>query len=190
MAALKNNKIILSKEKLHFILERLTHQLVENHIDFENSILIGIQPRGIKLCDRIHQILEKKLGKSIQKGFIDISLHRDDIHLMDKPQSMSQTIIPSSLDNKNIILIDDVLYSGRTIRAALDTLMDYGRPRDIELLVLIDRRLHRHVPIQAKYIGQSIDSIEKERVQVYIDIENQDDRVEIYTHKEPTKVKG
>jgi pyrimidine operon attenuation protein/uracil phosphoribosyltransferase len=109
---------------------------------------------------------------------------------MDKPQSMSQTIIPSTLDNKNIILIDDVLYSGRTIRAALDTLMDYGRPRDIELLVLIDRRLHRHVPIQAKYIGQSIDSIEKERVQVYIDIENQDDRVEIYTHKEPNKAKG
>lgn len=180
MAALKDDRIILSTEKLRFILERLAHQLIENHYPFENTILLGIQPRGIQLCDRIHGIIERKLNKKIPKGYIDISLHRDDLHLQGKLIPMNRTDIPFSLDQKNIVLMDDVLYTGRTIRSALDMIMDFGRPRDIELLVLIDRRLHRHVPIQAKYIGQSIDSIEQERVAVYLDQAKEKDRVEIY----------
>ncbi len=181
MARLNKGKVILSSAKLNFILQRLAHQLIENHSNFNNSILIGIQPRGIKLCNRIHKLIENKLGHKIPKGYIDISLHRDDLKIQSKIVPMNQTDIQISLDERNIILIDDVLYTGRTIRAALDMLMDYGRPRDIELLVLIDRRLHRNVPIQAKYIGQSIDSIEKEKVLVCIDEENEQDRVEIYT---------
>jgi pyrimidine operon attenuation protein/uracil phosphoribosyltransferase len=181
MAKLKNGRIIVGSEQLHFILQRLAHQLIENHNSTDNLILIGVQPRGIQLCDKIHKIIEKKLGKPILKGTLDISLHRDDIRLHDKPFAMNQTDLPFSLDGKNIVLVDDVLYTGRTIRAALDTLMDFGRPNDIELLVLIDRKLHRHVPIQAKYIGRSIDSIQKERVQVFIDDNNEKDRVEIYT---------
>jgi pyrimidine operon attenuation protein / uracil phosphoribosyltransferase len=181
MAKLKNVRIIVGSEQLHFILQRLAHQLIENHNSLDNLILIGVQPRGIQLCDKIHKIVEKKLGKPILKGYLDISLHRDDIRLHDKPFAMNKTDLPFSLDGRNIVLVDDVLYTGRTIRAALDTLMDFGRPNDIELLVLIDRKLHRHVPIQAKYIGRSIDSIQKERVQVFIDDNNEKDRVEIYT---------
>ena len=179
MARLINDKTIVNSEQLHFILQRLAHQVIETHTNFQNTILIGVQPRGVQLCDKIHQIIEEKLKTKILKGYLDISLHRDDIRMQDKPISMSKTEIPCTLDGKNIVLIDDVLYTGRTIRAALDTLMDFGRPDDIELLVLIDRKLHRHVPIQAKYIGRSIDSIDKERVIVYIDVEKEKNRVEI-----------
>lgn len=183
MGRITKGRIIVSSEKLHYILLRLAHQLIESHGNFENSILIGVQPRGVALCQKIHEILEDKLSKKVAKGYLDISLHRDDVRLQEKPIRMNRTEIPYSLDEKNIILVDDVLYSGRTIRAALDTLMDFGRPNDIELLVLIDRRLHRHVPIQAKYIGQSIDSIEKEKVLVYLNNGTEADRVEIFTQE-------
>lgn len=177
------NKIILDAQQLDFILHRLTHQLIEVHGDFNDSMLLGVQPRGIILCDLIHQLIEQKLKKKVHKGYIDISMHRDDIHIQGTNLTMAKTEIPCSLDKKNIILIDDVLYTGRTIRAALDTLMDYGRPRDIELLVLIDRRLHRHVPIQAKYIGRTIDSIEEEKVRVLLEKDSKKNRVEILTQK-------
>jgi pyrimidine operon attenuation protein / uracil phosphoribosyltransferase len=168
MATLKKTRTILDEKQLDFILHRLAHQLIEQHGDFSNTILIGVQPRGIELCDIIHSIISTKLKKSIPKGCIDISMHRDDIHLHGTSLQVTKTDIPTPLDEKNIILIDDVLYTGRTIRAALDTLMDYGRPRDIELLVMIDRRLLRHLPIQAKYIGKTIDSIQQERVKVIL----------------------
>lgn len=178
MAALTKARVLLDQLQIDFILHRLAHQLIEQHGDFSNSILLGVQPRGIELCDRIHAIISKKLGKDILKGCIDISMHRDDIHIQGTQLQVSKTEIPRSLDEVNIILIDDVLYTGRTIRAALDTLMDYGRPRDIELLVMIDRRLHRHVPIQAKYVGKTIDSIQKEKVRVVLNAEEKA-RVEI-----------
>jgi pyrimidine operon attenuation protein / uracil phosphoribosyltransferase len=178
---LSKGKTIVDSTQFRYIIERLAHQLIENHGDFSQSIIIGVQPRGIELCDKIHTIIERKLNKPIQKGTLDISMHRDDIHLQDKPMAMNQTEIPISLDDVNIILIDDVLYTGRTIRAALDTLMDFGRPRDIELLVLIDRRLHRNVPIQAKYIGKSIDSIQREKVKVNLSSDDDHNSVEIFT---------
>lgn len=178
---LNKERIILNEKQLQFIIMRLAHQLIETHQDFSNSIIIGVQPRGIELCNIIHKIIEEKLQKPILKGYLDISMHRDDIHLLGTSLSIAKTEIPTSLDDINIILVDDVLYTGRTIRAALDMLMDYGRPRDIELLVLIDRRLHRHVPIQAKYIGKSIDSIQKEKVKVILGQEKEKNRVEIYT---------
>jgi pyrimidine operon attenuation protein/uracil phosphoribosyltransferase len=177
----ETNKVILDAKQLEFILQRLAHQLIEVHGDFKDSILLGVQPRGITLCDIIHQLIEKRLDKPVNKGCLDISMHRDDIYIQGTNLTMAKTEIPISLDKKNIILIDDVLYSGRTIRAALDTLMDYGRPKDIELLVLIDRRLHRHVPIQAKYVGRAIDSIEKEKVKVWLEKDSKKNRVEILT---------
>lgn len=180
----ERKRVILDDRQLEFILHRLAHQLIEVHGDFEDSILLGVQPRGIVLCDIIHELIEIKLKKTLHKGYLDISMHRDDIHIQGTNLTMGKTEIPISLNEKNIILIDDVLYSGRTIRAALDTLMDYGRPKDIELLVLIDRRLHRHVPIQAKYIGKSIDSIEEERVKVWLEKDSQKNRVEILTQNE------
>ena len=179
----RNNvsKKIVSTKQLEFILQRLAHQLIENHLDFSNSALIGVQPRGVELAKMIHSILTKKLNLYIPLGFLDISLYRDDLHLQTKPHSLDKLDIPFSIEGKKIILIDDVLYTGRTIRAALDALMDFGRPIDIELLVLIDRKLHRNVPIQAKYIGRTIDSIEKEKVKVYLNQNKEQDRVEIFS---------
>lgn len=174
-------KLIVNPKQLKFILQRLAHQLIENHLDFNNTALIGVQPRGIELCKIIHKIIETKLNTKIPLGFIDISLYRDDLHINTKPQALDKLDIPFSIEGKKIILIDDVLYTGRTIRAALDALMDFGRPIDIELLVLIDRKLHRNVPIQAKYIGKIIDSIEKEKVKVFLNISKETDRVEIFT---------
>jgi pyrimidine operon attenuation protein/uracil phosphoribosyltransferase len=172
-------KTILTSEQIQLILHRLACQLIENHIDFTNSIIVGIQPRGIALSKKIHAILEAKLQKTIPFGILDISLYRDDIHLKNEVTPLGENSMPFSIENKNIILIDDVLYTGRTIRAALDALMDFGRPNDVELLALIDRKLHRNVPIQAKYIGKTIDSIQSEKVKVYLDIDNQKDRVDI-----------
>lgn len=172
-------KNILSSEQIHLILHRLACQLLENHLDFSNSIIVGIQPRGIALSKKIHAILEAKLQKNIPFGILDISLYRDDIHLKNEVTPLGENSMPFSIEKKNIILIDDVLYTGRTIRAALDALMDFGRPNDVELLVLIDRKLHRNVPIQAKYIGKTIDSIQSEKVKVYLDVDNQKDRVDI-----------
>lgn len=179
MARIDKGKTLLDFVQLEYILQRLTLEVIENHILFEDSILVGIQPRGVELCNIIHSRIEKKIGKKVAKGSMDISLHRDDIHLQDTMIDIKPTEMPLTIENKKIILIDDVLYTGRTIRSALDTLMDFGRPKDVELLVLIDRRLHRNLPIQAKYIGKKVDSIQKEKVKVFLNIENEKDRVEL-----------
>jgi pyrimidine operon attenuation protein/uracil phosphoribosyltransferase len=176
-------RTLLDETQLDFILKRLALQLIETHQDFSQSILIGIQPRGIALTLELKKILSELIGKNIVSGTLDISLYRDDLHLQNKIITLEQQSIPVDIENKNVVLIDDVLYSGRTIRAALDALVDLGRPKDVELLVLIDRRLHRHVPIQAKYIGKTVDSINEERVNVYLNENQQDNRVEIVSKK-------
>jgi pyrimidine operon attenuation protein/uracil phosphoribosyltransferase len=159
-------KIILNSNQLKLTIHRLAYQLIENHNDFTNSIIVGLQPRGILLAKMLHQIISQKLQKEIDFGILDHSLYRDDLHLKNSIQPLSENKMPHNIENKNIILIDDVLFTGRSIRSALDALVDYGRPRDIELLVLIDRKLHRHMPIQAKYVGKTIDSIDSEKVNV------------------------
>ena len=159
-------KIILNSNQLKLTIHRLAYQLIENHNDFTNSIIVGLQPRGILLAKMLHQIISQKLQKEIDFGILDHSLYRDDLHLKNSIQPLSENKMPHNIENKNIILIDDVLFTGRSIRSALDALVDYGRPRDIELLVLIDRKLHRHMPKQAKYVGKTIDSIDSEKVNV------------------------
>lgn len=160
-------RVILDSKKLQLTITRLCHQLIEQHKDFSRAAIIGVQPRGVLLADRIYKQLQQILGKTdIEYGKLDITFYRDDFRKKGKPMIADETDISFSLENKNIILIDDVLYTGRTIRAALDAMLDYGRPADVELLVLIDRRLQRHLPIQAKYIGKVIDSITSEKVKV------------------------
>lgn len=159
-------RVLLSSKQIELTLTRLAHQLIEVHQDFSDSFLIGIQPRGIFMADRMAQIISNIIHKEIGYGKLDFTLHRDDLHRTDEIILPSETDIDFSIENKNVILIDDVLYSGRTIRASLDALMDYGRPKDVELMVMVDRRFHRHVPIQAKYIGIAVDSIESEKVKV------------------------
>ena len=160
-------RVILDSKKLTLTITRLCHQLIEQHKDFSNSVIIGVQPRGVFLANRIHETLSAILKKkNIDYGKLDITFYRDDFRIKSKPMIADETNIDFSLEGKNIILIDDVLYTGRTIRAALDAMLDYGRPADVELLVLIDRRLQRHLPIQAKYVGRVVDSITEEKVKV------------------------
>lgn len=158
-------RLLLDSTQIDLAITRLCYQLIEVHNDFSNSVLIGIQPRGIHLAQRIH----KKLSDIIKKkeilcGNLDITFYRDDFR--QKELIPSSTQVSFDIENKNVILIDDVLYSGRTVRAALDAMLTLGRPRDVELVVLIDRRLSRNVPVQAKYVGKTVDSIASEKVKV------------------------
>ena len=159
-------KSILSEQQLTITIRRLAQQILENHLDISNSIFLGVQPRGIFVSDRIvKEIKEQVGGMPISYGKLDITFYRDDIRkALHVP---NQTDIPFSLENKNVVLIDDVLYTGRTIRAGLDALLSFGRPAKVELCVLIDRRFSRELPIQADYIGRSIDSIISQKVKVY-----------------------
>jgi pyrimidine operon attenuation protein/uracil phosphoribosyltransferase len=158
-------RVILEKEKFDVTIKRLCHQLIEVHDDFRDSTIIGLQPRGIYLAGRIKRELEKILkNKKVNCGELDITFYRDDFRK--KELIPNKTNIDFIIEDKNVILIDDVLFTGRTIRAGLDAMLAFGRPKDVELLVLVDRRFSRHVPIQAKYVGITIDSIESQNVKV------------------------
>jgi pyrimidine operon attenuation protein / uracil phosphoribosyltransferase len=159
-------KIILNAQQLDITIQRLTHQLLENHLNLQNTVLIGIQPRGIFFSDRIVQQLRPLVtGEPILYGRLDITFYRDDVRT--GLHEINRTDIPFSIEGKDVILIDDVLWTGRTIRAALDALMDFGRPAKVELCVLIDRRFSRQLPVQADYVGRPIDSIITQKVKVY-----------------------
>ena len=159
-------KTILNEQQLGITIQRLTHQVLENHLNLENTVLIGIQPRGIYFSNRIVAQLKQQLpGSTIPYGLLDITFYRDDVRK--GLHELNQTDIPFSIEDKNVILIDDVLWTGRTIRAALDALLDFGRPAKVELCVLIDRRFSRQLPIQADYTGKSIDSIITQKVKVF-----------------------
>ncbi|HMK18353.1 MAG TPA: bifunctional pyr operon transcriptional regulator/uracil phosphoribosyltransferase PyrR [Chitinophagaceae bacterium] len=159
-------KSILTEQQLEITIKRLAHQVLENHVDLTNTVVIGLQPRGIYLSDRIVDEIKKETASDkIQYGKLDITFYRDDIRK--ELHIANSTDIPFSIEGKNVILIDDVLYTGRTIRAALDALLDFGRPEKVELCVLIDRRFSRQLPIQPDYIGKSIDAIVSQKVKVF-----------------------
>ena len=159
-------KSVLNPQQIELTIKRLAHQILENNIQLNNTVVIGIQPRGIFLSDRIVKelYLETEASK-IQYGKLDITFYRDDIRK--ELHVPNQTDIRFSIEGKKVVMIDDVLYTGRTIRAALDALMDFGRPAKVELTVLIDRRYSRQLPIQPDYVGKSIDSIVTQKVKVY-----------------------
>ncbi len=161
-------KTLLNNKQLDITLQRLAHQLVENHLGFKDTVIIGIQPRGVWLSERIFSILKSITGKNdIDYGKLDITFYRDDIHQGNEIQVPSQTDIPFSIEGKNVVLVDDVLHTGRTIRSAMDALIDFGRPANVELMVLIDRRFSRELPIQPDYVGQTVDTILSQKVIVY-----------------------
>lgn len=158
-------KSILTQKQIRLTVKRLAHQVLENHINLENTVLIGIQPRGIFLSDRIVDELKTLLPPGrIVYGKLDITFYRDDVR--EELKLANTTDIPFSTAGKNIIIIDDVLWTGRTTRSALDALVDFGRPSKIELCVLIDRRFSREVPIQADYVGRAIDTFPSQKVYV------------------------
>ena len=162
-----SQKLLVNSKEIHIILQRLACQLVENHKDFSNSALIGIQPRGSFLCDRLHEILKSEYNlKDLKVGKLDITFYRDDFRRGDKVLKANETDIQFIVENKRVVLIDDVLYTGRSIRSALTALQSFGRPSKIELLTLIDRRFSRHLPIQPDYKGRQVDAINDEHVKV------------------------
>ena len=145
---------ILNKYQLEITIERLACQVIENYEDLSSLVLIGLQPRGIFLADKIYEQLKKiKPGQEFLYGKLDITFYRDDIRK--ELHEPNKTEIPFSLEDKNVVLIDDVLFTGRTIRAALDAILSYGRPKKVELCVLINRRYSRQLPIQPDYCGKS-----------------------------------
>lgn len=158
-------KSLLSQQHITLTIKRLANQLLESPASFEQTAFIGIQPRGIFLSDRIVEEIRKEVpGAQLQYGKLDITFYRDDVR--DELRVANDTDIPFSIEGKRVVLIDDVLYTGRTIRAAMDALMDFGRPAKVELLVLIERRYSRQLPIQPDYVGKSIDSIVSQKVKV------------------------
>ena len=160
-------KVLLNAKEVNIILHRLACQLIEKHNDFSNTVLIGLQPRGIYLADRLAKILKDDYKvKNIQLGYLDITFFRDDFRRGEKPLEANTTKINFLVEDKNIVFIDDVLYTGRSIRAALTAIQSFGRPNEIELLTLIDRRFSRHLPIQPDYRGRQVDVINNEKVKV------------------------
>ncbi|WP_299055646.1 bifunctional pyr operon transcriptional regulator/uracil phosphoribosyltransferase PyrR [uncultured Polaribacter sp.] len=162
-----SKKTLLNSKDIEIILHRLACQLIENHNDFSNTVLIGLQPRGSYFANRLAELLKNEYQiKNLQLGFLDITFFRDDFRRRDAPLAATATEIDFLVEGKNVVIIDDVLYSGRSIRAALTAMQSYGRPEKIELLVLIDRRFSRHLPIQPNYRGRQVDAINEEKVLV------------------------
>lgn len=162
-----SHKILLTAREVDIILHRLACQLIEKHLDFSETVLIGIQPRGSFVARRIKQILESEYNvPEIKLGLLDITFFRDDFRRGDKPLEANKTEIDFIVENKKVIFVDDVLYTGRSIRSALTAIQSFGRPSEIELLVLIDRRFSRHLPIQPDYRGRQVDAINNEKVRV------------------------
>ncbi len=163
-------KIILNSKQLNLTINRLSFEIIENCKDFRNIAIIGMQPRGVFLSRQIHKILQDNTKKKIKIGCLDTTFFRDDFRRREDVIIPNHTSIDFSLEGVNVILVDDVLFTGRSIRSALDALVSFGRPCSVELLVLIDRRFSRELPIQPKYIGKSVDVIDNEHV--LVDLEN------------------
>lgn len=176
-----DKRTILNSRHFEITLNRLASQLKENHQFFENTVLIGLQPRGINVLNRLRLILEEDLQREIMCGQLDITFYRDDFRRREQPIIPSVTNIDFIIENKNVVLMDDVLFSGRTIRSGLDALLAFGRPNRVELLTFIDRRFERHLPIQPDYTGKVVDTLSSQRVSVeWSEIEGED-KVVLFT---------
>ena len=163
-----SQKMLLNSREINIILHRLACQLIENHSKFENTVIIGIQPRGVFLAERILKLLREDYNlNNIPFGHLDITFYRDDFRRSEKPLEANKTKIDFIVEDRQVIFIDDVLYTGRSIRAALTAIQSFGRPKEIELLTLIDRRFSRHLPIQPDYNGRQVDAINNEQVKVH-----------------------
>lgn len=159
-------RLILDGPLLEITVSRLCQQLIENHQDFSNTVILGLQPRGVFLAERIQQELEKLLEKPVPMGFLDITFYRDDFRRRDLPLEANTTSVPFIIEDQKVVLVDDVLYTGRSVRAAMDAMIAFGRPSKVELLVLINRRYSRDLPIQADYIGKNVNTMPSQRVLV------------------------
>lgn len=177
-------KTIVAKERFGLTIERLCHELIESYEDFENTCIIGIQERGVLLADRVVERLGMIAPKvDIEYGKLDITFYRDDFRRREEPIKASETKVDFLVEDKKVILIDDVLYTGRTIQAALAAIQDFGRPASVELLTLVDRRFNRHLPINADYTGHTVDALDEAYVKVEWKPIDGQDRILLYSAK-------
>jgi pyrimidine operon attenuation protein / uracil phosphoribosyltransferase len=175
---------VIDKLGLHRIITRISHEILERNKGSKNLVLIGMKTRGEFLAKRVYSMIKEIDGKEIPLGFLDVTLYRDDFRTRFKQPEVSVSNITSDISEKNVILIDDVLYTGRTVRAALDALMDFGRPTTIQLFVLVDRG-HRELPIKADYVGKNIPTSINEEIKVKMEeIDGEDAIYLIETEKE------
>ncbi len=164
---MKEKAKILDKDGVARALTRIAHEILEKHKGVSELCLVGIRNRGVYLAERLGQIIKNIEGNDVPVGTLDITLYRDDLSLVDVNPMVHKTEINFDINDKNLILVDDVLYTGRTIRAALDALIDFGRPKSIQLAVLVDRG-HRELPIRAEYVGKNIPTAQNEIVEVHL----------------------
>ena len=170
-------KLILDSDLLDITLSRLCQQLIENHQDFAETVILGLQPRGIFLAEIIHQKLEKILKKQIPLGYLDATFHRDDFRRREIPVKAYENRIPFVIEGKKVVLVDDVLFTGRTVRAAMDAMIAFGRPEKVELLVLIDRKYNRDLPIAPDYVGKSVNTLASQKVLVELEAEGLNNKI-------------
>jgi pyrimidine operon attenuation protein/uracil phosphoribosyltransferase len=162
-------KLILDTDLLDITISRLCQQLIENHGSFSETVVIGMQPRGIYVAEIIHKKLEKLVKKNIPLGYLDATFHRDDFRRREIPVKANETRIEFAIEGKQVVLVDDVLFTGRTIRAAMDAMIAFGRPKKVELLVLIDRKYTRELPVAADYVGKAVNTLTSQRVLVELE---------------------
>jgi pyrimidine operon attenuation protein/uracil phosphoribosyltransferase len=157
---------ILHSQLLDVTISRLAQQMIENHGDFSNTVLLGLQPRGIFLAERIKKRLEQFGCANVRLGYLDATFYRDDFRRREKPLRANATHVPFLIEDQKVVVIDDVFYTGRTVQAAMNAMMDFGRPERVELLTLINRKYTRHLPLEPTYIGRSVNTIQSQRVLV------------------------
>lgn len=182
---MSSGKIILTNRRFKLTLERLCHELIENYGDFENTCFVGIQPKGVYLADRlVKRLIQIQKLKDVPYGKLDITFYRDDFRTREEPLAPNTLKMDFLVEDKKVILIDDVLYSGRTVQAALMALQHYGRPSQVELVAFIDRRFNRHLPIQSDYIGMTVDALDEAYVKVEWEQNDGDDQVLLFANKQ------
>lgn len=169
---------------MKLMIERLGLELLEKYGNFNNTVLIGLQPRGIFFSERLAQYLSHTVGVPIAHGKLDITFHRDDFRRGTEVLLPNSTQIDFLVEGKNVILVDDVLFTGRSVRAGLDALLAFGRPAEVKLLVLIDRKYGRDLPLQADFVGKEVDTVSGQKVKVEWSEDGLNDRVILYTQIE------
>ena len=173
-----NGHTVLTADDIRRAIRRIAHEIVERNSGAEAVVLVGMRTRGVPLAERLAEAIQEFEGESVPVGALDIGLYRDDIASMELRPRIQRTEMPADIDGKRVVIVDDVLYTGRSIRAALDALTDFGRPRDIQLAVLVDRG-HRELPIRADYVGKNIPTAHHEDVQVLLEETDGCDEVRI-----------
>lgn len=178
-----NEKLIMDSLEIQRTLRRISHEIIEKNKGTDGLVLVGIRTGGVHIARRIALYIKEIEGVDIPVGILDITLYRDDLSTRKEQPVVKKTEIPFSIEDKKIILVDDVLFTGRSVRAALDGLIDFGRPGTIQLAVLIDRG-HRELPVKADYVGKNIPTSRKELIEVQLEEEGKEDRVVIKNGEE------